>query len=151
MLGIFYRLFTLLDDACHQLDLSASLQGSECGPSYQRYSAPLGKLTNFKDELSRLENELTVLEQIVTFLAATLPIMLPVPTISQFGHTGRIYEGEKEEEEAVLDEGFHKEEGPFIKALDRALASFNVQRQAYFAGTFVGNHVHRTLKIRLYW
>ena len=23
--------------------------------------------------------------------------------------------------EAVLDEGFHKEEGPFVKALDRAL------------------------------
>lgn len=53
--------------------------------------------------------------------------------------------------EAVLNVGFHKEEGPFVKALDRALASFNVQRQAYYAGTFVGNHVHRTLEVRLYW
>lgn len=68
-----YRLFPLLEDACHQLDLSASLQGSECGPSYERYSSALGKLTNLKDELSRLQNELTVLEQTFTFLAATLP------------------------------------------------------------------------------
>ena len=50
--------------------------------------------------------------------------------------------------EEVLDSGFHKEEGPFVKALDVALASFNVHRQAYYSGTFVGNHVHRTLKVR---
>ncbi len=27
-------------------------------------------------------------------------------------------------------------------------AGFNVQRQAYYGGTFVGNHVHRCLKVR---
>ena len=48
--------------------------------------------------------------------------------------------------EDTLEKGFHKE-GPFVKGLDRALASFNVQRQAYYSGTFVGNHVHRTLKV----
>lgn len=47
----------------------------------------------------------------------------------------------------MLQKGFHKEEGPFVKALDVALASFNVHRQAYYSGTFVGNHVHRTLKV----
>ena len=70
-LGIFLRLFVLLEDACHQLDLSASLQGSDCGPSYERYSAALHKLTNIKDERLRLQNELNVLEQIITFTAAT--------------------------------------------------------------------------------
>ena len=30
--------------------------------------------------------------------------------------------------------------GPFVIALDKALESFN-------GGTFVGNHVHRTLKV----
>ena len=70
-LGIFLRLFVLLEDTCHQLDLSASLQGSDCGPSYERYSAALRKLTNIKDEQLRLQNELSVLEQIVTFTAAT--------------------------------------------------------------------------------
>ena len=53
--------------------------------------------------------------------------------------------------EGVLSERYHKEEGPFVKALDKALASFNVQRQAYYSGTFVGNHVHRTLKVQIHW
>lgn len=40
-----------------------------------------------------------------------------------------------------------KEDGPFVRCLDKALADFNVERQAYYSGTFVGNHVHRALKV----
>lgn len=65
------RLFVLLEDACHQLDLSANLQGSDCGPSYERYSTALQKLTSTKDDLLRVQNGLVVLEQIVKFTAAT--------------------------------------------------------------------------------
>ena len=43
--------------------------------------------------------------------------------------------------------GFKRKEGPFVQALDAALASFNVCRQAYYSGTFVGNHIHRTLEV----
>lgn len=32
-------------------------------------------------------------------------------------------------------------------SLDEALKSFNVNRQAYHGGAFVGNHVHRALKV----
>ena len=46
-----------------------------------------------------------------------------------------------------MKKGFNKEDGPFVRALDKALSSFNVQRQAYYSGTFVGNHVHRSLKV----
>ena len=46
-----------------------------------------------------------------------------------------------------MKKGFNKEDGPFVRALDKALSSFNVERQAYYSGTFVGNHVHRTLKV----
>lgn len=46
-----------------------------------------------------------------------------------------------------IKKGFEKEDGPFVKCLDTALSSFNVQRQAYYGGTFVGNHVHRCLKV----
>jgi len=41
--------------------------------------------------------------------------------------------------------GFTKGDGPFVRGLDTALKSFNVERQAYYSGSFVGNHVHRTL------
>ena len=43
------------------------------------------------------------------------------------------------------------EEGPFNKGLDGALKSFHVQREAYYGGTFVGNHVHRYLKVYMYY
>ena len=48
--------------------------------------------------------------------------------------------------QATLDKEFNKEDGPFVKSLDRALTSFNVHRQEYYTGTFVGNHVHLCLK-----
>ena len=35
----------------------------------------------------------------------------------------------------------------FVKALDTALRRFNVERQAYYGGTFIGNHVHSTLEV----
>ncbi len=47
-----------------------------------------------------------------------------------------------------IAKGFKLYDGPFVKELATALASFNVRRQAYYSGTFVGNHVHRTLKVK---
>ena len=53
----------------------------------------------------------------------------------------------KQAEERVA-KGFKVHDGPFVNTLQVALNSFNVQKQAYYSGTFVGNHVHRTLKVR---
>ena len=38
-------------------------------------------------------------------------------------------------------------DGVFVRALDKALSSFNVERQAYYGGTFIGNHVHKCLEV----
>jgi len=48
-----------------------------------------------------------------------------------------------------LSKGFAAQDGLFVKALDTALASFNVERQAYYGGAFIGNHVHKCLKVQL--
>ncbi len=45
---------------------------------------------------------------------------------------------------------FPNETGPFVKGLDNALKSFNVDRTPYYGGTFIGNHVHRSLKVLKY-
>ncbi len=45
--------------------------------------------------------------------------------------------------------GFDKNEGLFVKGLDNALSAINIQRQAYFGGSFIGNHVHKVLQVRL--
>lgn len=46
--------------------------------------------------------------------------------------------------------GLSRKDGPFVRALEDALASFNVQRQAYYSGTFVGNHIHKTLEVMVH-
>lgn len=43
--------------------------------------------------------------------------------------------------------GFDVEDGPFIKELEKTLAGLNVHRQAYYGGTFIGNHAHKCLKV----
>ena len=50
--------------------------------------------------------------------------------------------------QTVKEKGFEKEEGDFVRALDQALASFHVEWQAFYSGTFIGNHVHRCLQVR---
>lgn len=42
---------------------------------------------------------------------------------------------------------FPLEDGPFIRALDKTLASMHVHREAYYGGTFTGNHAHKCLKV----
>ena len=40
-------------------------------------------------------------------------------------------------------------EGPITQSLDEALQRINVQRQAFHGRSFVGNHVHKCLKVIL--
>lgn len=49
--------------------------------------------------------------------------------------------------ESEVNKGFNLEDGPFVKGLDASLKSFKVERQAYYGGTFIGNHVHKCLKV----
>ena len=35
-----------------------------------------------------------------------------------------------------------------MKGLDKVLGSIHIERQAYYGGTFVGNHVHKALKVQ---
>ena len=49
--------------------------------------------------------------------------------------------------QVVLEKRFDKDDGVFVRSLDEAIASFNVERQAYHGGSFIGNHIHRALKV----
>ena len=41
------------------------------------------------------------------------------------------------------------DDGPCIKRVQSCLDSFGVCRQRYYGGIFVGNHVHKILKVLL--
>ena len=53
--------------------------------------------------------------------------------------------------EKMVSKGFERDDGVFLKALDQALSSFNVERQAYYGGSFIGNHIHKALKVNGYF
>ena len=48
-----------------------------------------------------------------------------------------------------MNEGFKKEDGPFVRAIEAALNKIGVKRQAYYSGSFVGNHVHTALRVSI--
>ena len=53
--------------------------------------------------------------------------------------------------EGVIKKGFTMSDGPFVKGLDNALKTFNVHRQQYYGGIFVGNHILQVhIKVTLY-
>ncbi len=55
---------------------------------------------------------------------------------------------EKTKLEDHLRRNFHVADGNFFPCLDKSLQYLNVKRQAYHGGTFVGNHVHKLLKVK---
>ena len=82
-LGIFLRLFVLLEDCCNELDLSVELQGSEAGCSYERYATALRQQRASKDEAHKIEYNIKVLEQVATYMLATTPAIASLPVYQQ--------------------------------------------------------------------
>ena len=82
-LGIFLRLFVLLEDACHHLDLTAQLNDSVGGRSFERYSAALHQQRALKDEEYSTNNQLAILEQSATYTMAVNPNIASLPVFQQ--------------------------------------------------------------------
>ena len=68
--------------------------------------------------------------------------MLHVTLLIKFTDTIIIKGKANEESKRHLQKGFPLKDGPFFNQLDVALQSFNVERQSYYGGVFIGNHVH---------
>lgn len=69
-LGVFYRLFALLEAACHQLDikLAATSKQEDTLPSFRLYSTALHNIDKLKEK-NRDTEEAVAAEQLSTFLA----------------------------------------------------------------------------------
>eukprot|EP00731_Ephydatia_muelleri_P032533 Em0024g77a len=151
-LGIFTKLYGLLEDECHALDLElALLSYEEAHSSFDTYSQELQMLRSLQSELKQAEEAYAVLQQMTTYVSLVIGEKDPV-TADFFvqceekkKYLGKL-EAEVAKSKAIVEKGFSIKEGPFVKALDDALQSIGVHRQQYFGGAFVGNHVHQALK-----
>lgn len=54
---------------------------------------------------------------------------------------------QRQQIQSTTPEQFAAKDGPFMQALEEALQSCGVERQAYHGGSFVGNHVHKCLRV----
>lgn len=70
---MFYRLYGLLEEACHELDLAfADKSGllNQGGASFDRYASALKSLFKEKDKQTQV---VSVLEQLSMYVALTVP------------------------------------------------------------------------------
>eukprot|EP00731_Ephydatia_muelleri_P013794 Em0007g1104a len=146
------QVYGLLEDECHAFDLELALLSSEeAHSSFDTYSQELQMLRSLQSELKQAEEAYAVLQQMTTYVSLVIGEKDPV-TADFFvqceekkKYLGKL-EAEVAKSKAIVEKGFSKKEGPFVKALDDALQSIGVHRQQYFGGAFVGNHVHQALK-----
>ena len=82
-LGIFFRLFTLLEDECHELDVghSLGLQGSTAGSTFNTFTAALRRQCTLRDNINRLSTQIQALEQLLTLATVTLAPSMPQMTV----------------------------------------------------------------------
>lgn len=185
-LGIFQRLFDLLEEECHNLDLLLAAHSdtelpSDVTPAFQRFCDTFAKLHQHKEKLSTERQQASFLEQTMTLLAINIPMnqqendvqlqvvqseaqacrkrVAEIVMKNAYSYTYRyttcihLYcspcfkESQIKMLEAGVNKGVSVESGVFVRALEKALKKFYVERQAYWSGAFVGNHVHKTLKV----
>eukprot|EP00731_Ephydatia_muelleri_P030963 Em0022g477a len=134
------------------LDLELDFYHTEVDQSrYSLYSQELQRLHQYKVELQEAKQSESVLQQLATYMAVLIGESNPLTAdlLHQSANTSKIVkqlETKIAASTAVVTREFPLNEGPFVKELDMALQSIGVHRQQYFGGTFVGNHVHKTLK-----
>ncbi|KAL5516725.1 hypothetical protein EMCRGX_G002131 [Ephydatia muelleri] len=153
--GVFMKLFRLLEVTCHQFGLQLAYtyqEESSSSSSFTKYTEELYKLQVARAKLAEAQDSLAALEEAVMYVVVAYGEESPVTDILIRHALDRRQSVEKMEMEIakttkVTSKEFALHDDPFVKELDEAIQSFKVQRQQYFGGVFVGNHIHKTLII----
>ncbi|KAL5496438.1 hypothetical protein EMCRGX_G012721 [Ephydatia muelleri] len=154
-MGIFFKLYSLLEEECHMLDLKLALQLSTDAElttaSYEEYATAVRELTAYKEQLEVLQQEHCSLKDLFNYSAIIVGESSPL--LSSLIEEDEKYSSKIAKLEQTisdvhkkLNKGFAVSEGPFVKGVETALQSLNVQRQQYHGGAFVGNHVNKMLQ-----
>lgn len=104
-LGIFFKLFTLLEDSCHELDVRALLQGVNGGAAYEAYVSSYQREVDLADKCAQVKSQIcTLLQQqlmIILTLTTTNPAPSHVTEVSQL--SSAISDKRKELEDMVIE------------------------------------------------
>lgn len=69
-LGIFFRLFTLFENACHELDVKCHLQGVG-GRGYEDYVNKHRRDVELSEKIDKMTAEIRMLDQLITIFTIT--------------------------------------------------------------------------------
>ncbi len=83
-LGVFFRLFTLLEDECHKIDMEMAQSTSTSASTtdkqpYINFRAMIQKERELLDTKKRVEHEVNWLEQTLSYLTLTSTSANPAP------------------------------------------------------------------------
>lgn len=102
-LGIFFRLFTLLEDACHELDVRGFLQGMDGGEAYEAYVLSYRRKMELVDKCRQVTAAISILDQLVTLFTLTTAITSTPSQLAQLGQLqSAIADKKKELQDMVL-------------------------------------------------
>ena len=178
-LGIFDRLYTLYEDACHDLDVklavtavSAPVQAKD---TYVRYAAQLQEMKEMQQKQeeylieakryqevavelalfrdSEVDDEVNALQQEAKKLSEEAESLVNKKCqywITQSHlHALSIIQLQRKQILSLTPVHFAAKDGPFVQALEDSLRQCGVDRQAYHGGSFIGNHVHKCLQVKM--
>ena len=158
-----------MEEECHQLDLSVSENCTSSGSSFREYQQARSAVNALEEDQAVLRVELNQAQQILALLLLSSPqpqLDRRIQEIARYihDHSNRIATNVRlaidytctytfiqdqsiTQNKKVISKGFEREDGVFVKSLEMALKSFNVEIQAYHGGSFIGNHVLKALKV----
>ena len=148
-LGVFYQLFKLLEDACHELDVATKFRDNQAGGTFDCYHSAVRQQNTLRESTERLKAQVEGMEQLVTAISIALPAASSQPAYSHlccelqhrrqrlkslvkqtFKYIHRYIHNDPKTQEnqikklyGVTKKSFEKGNGPFVRALDRALFS----------------------------
>eukprot|EP00731_Ephydatia_muelleri_P032590 Em0024g134a len=172
-LGIFTKMFNLLEAVCCNLDLELALHATDVdSSSFSKYSLELQNLPLLQAELEEAQQAQENFQQMATYVvlvggaernpravnllkqaADKKKHVKALVSLNEYSSKGiqKIFihriGTQVRKYRAAVKKGFNEKEGPFVKRLDSALQEIGVQHQQYFGGAFIGNHVHKALKV----
>ncbi len=73
-MGIFFRLFTLLEGACHELDVRGLLQGVDGGSTYEAYIMSYRREAELAGKCRQVQAAIYTLDQLVTIFTLNTAI-----------------------------------------------------------------------------
>lgn len=101
-LGIFFRLFNLLENSCHELDVLGLLQGVDGDNAYEQYVRSYRREVELADMCDKVRAETAVLEQLVTVFTLTISIAANPSHITYLGQLQTAVSDKKKELEDMV-------------------------------------------------